>query len=87
MATGTYQICEEIAVGVNQFRRHASFCTVYEGIFSKFINLKMRTNIDASMTLNKWNRAHCYFYAGNIMFTLTESFSSTYLQASRIASW
>jgi hypothetical protein len=87
MRVVTYQICKENTVSMNQFRRHASFCTVYEGIFSKFINLKMRTNIDVSMTINKWNRAHCYFCAGNIMFTLIESFSSTYLQASRIASW
>jgi hypothetical protein len=62
MSIVTYQICKEITVSMNQFRRHASFCTVYEAIFSKFINLKVHTNSSVSMTLSKWNDAPCYFY-------------------------
>ena len=48
MTIGTYQICKEIIIRCNQFRGHASFCTVYKRVFSKFIHLQVWTNIHVS---------------------------------------
>jgi hypothetical protein len=52
----THHICKEITVTIDQFRRHASFRTVYNRIFPKLFNLKISINTHIStLIIKEWD--------------------------------